>query len=61
MIDPSTAPSEDDVGSEEVIGPAEAEVLEEDLVELVVVVLPRVHEHMVGRRVEALDRRATAG
>ena len=41
--------------SEEVVGRAQPEVVEEDLVELVVVVLPGVHEHVVDWRVERGD------
>ena len=46
---------------EEVVGLAHAEVVEEDLVELVVVVLAGVHQHVLAVFVEACDARATGG
>ena len=46
---------------QEVIGLADAEIVEEDLVELVVVVLAGVDQDMIAVLVERAPSRATAG
>jgi len=45
------------VGLEEVVGATEAEILEEDLVQLVVVVLPGVHQDLIAVLVDQLGHR----